>query len=103
MIDHTTSSVPLAETLAECTAALEQRNAELAIINSVQQGLAQQLDMQAMYDLVGDKLRDIFDAQVLGIYIYDPQTNLLHHPYLIERCERFYLEPTALKVGGFTP
>ena len=44
----------LEQQLAECTAALEQRAVELAIINSVQQGLAQQLDMQAMYDLVGD-------------------------------------------------
>ena len=39
-----------------------ERAAELAIINSVQQGLAEQLDMQAMYDLVGDKLHEIFDA-----------------------------------------
>ena len=33
-----------------------ERAAELAIINSVQQGLAAKLDMQAMYDLVGDKI-----------------------------------------------
>ena len=33
----------------------EQRAAELAIINSVQEGLASRLDMQAIYDLVGDK------------------------------------------------
>ncbi|MFL5803649.1 MAG: GAF domain-containing protein, partial [Roseiflexaceae bacterium] len=84
-------------------AALEQRNAELAIINSVQQGLAQQLDIQAMYDLVGDQIRDIFDAQVLGIYIYDPQTDLVSYPYLIECGERFYLEPTPLGAAGFTP
>ena len=34
----------------------DQRAAELAIINSVQDGLAAELDMQAMYDLVGDKI-----------------------------------------------
>ena len=49
----------------------EQRNAELAIINSVQQGLAEKLDMQAMYDLVGDKIQEIFDAQVVDIGIVD--------------------------------
>ena len=48
-----------------------ERAAELAIINSVQQGLAAQLDMQAMYDLVGDKIREIFDAQVVDIGVYD--------------------------------
>ena len=38
----------------------EQRAAELAIINSVQEGLAAQLDFQAIIDLVGDKIREIF-------------------------------------------
>jgi len=41
---------------------LEERNAELAIIQSVQEGLASRLDVQAIYDLVGDKIREIFDA-----------------------------------------
>ena len=45
----------------------DERAAELAIINEVQQGLAAQIDMQAMYDLVGDRLREIFDAQVVDI------------------------------------
>jgi hypothetical protein len=30
---------------------------ELAIINAVQEGLAAEIDMQAMYEFVGDKLR----------------------------------------------
>ena len=34
-----------------------ERAAELAIINSVQEGLAAKLDMQSMYDLVGDKIQ----------------------------------------------
>ena len=44
-----------------------QRNAELALINDVQRGLAESLDMQAMYDLVGDRIQEIFDAQVVDI------------------------------------
>src|SRR5438876_104857 len=43
----------------------DQRAAELAIINSIQRGLAQQLDMGGRYRLVGDKIRDIVDAQVV--------------------------------------
>ena len=35
----------------------KQRNSELAVINSIQQGLAAELDFQAIVDLVGDKLR----------------------------------------------
>ena len=49
-----------------------QRNAELALINDVQRGLAENLEMQAMYDLVGDRIQEIFDAQVVDIGILDP-------------------------------
>ena len=48
-----------------------QRNAELALINTVQRGLAENLETQAMYDLVGDRLQEIFDAQVVDIGILD--------------------------------
>ena len=44
----------------------KQRNAELALITDVQQGLARNLDMQSMYELVGDRI-EIFDAQVVDI------------------------------------
>jgi GAF domain-containing protein len=42
-----------------------QRNAELALINSVQAAIAGELDPQAIYDLVGDKIQEVFDAQVV--------------------------------------
>ena len=44
-----------------------QRNAELALINDVQRGLAENLEMQSMYDLVGDRIQEIFDAQIVNI------------------------------------
>ena len=40
----------------------EQRNNELAIINTIQQGLAAELDFQSIVDLVGDKLRQVFEV-----------------------------------------
>ena len=61
------------------------RAAELAIINSVQQGLASKLDMQSMYELVGDKIQEIFDAQVVAIARYDSVAEETHYPYIIER------------------
>ena len=68
----------------------EQRAAELQIINTVQQGLASQLEVQAIYDLVGDEIRDIFNAQVVMISTYDGQTEMIEHRYAIERGERVY-------------
>ncbi|HKF86293.1 MAG TPA: GAF domain-containing protein [Candidatus Limnocylindrales bacterium] len=73
----------------------DERAAELAIINEVQQGLAAQLEIQAMYDLVGERLREVFDAQVLDIGVLDKGDGLIHFPYAIERGVRFPDEPVA--------
>ncbi len=75
----------------------DQRAAELALINDVQRGLAEQLDMQAMYDLVGDKIQEIFDAQVVDIGVLDEAAGLIHFPYTIERGVRF---PDARQTPG---
>ena len=66
-----------------------ERAAELALINDVQRGLSEQLDIQAMYDLVGDKIQAIFDAQVVDIGIFDREAELVRFPYIIERGVRF--------------
>ncbi len=70
-----------------------QRNAELALINSVQAAIAGELDPQAIYDLVGDKLQEVFDAQVVSISVYDEANGLLNFPYVIERGERLDEQP----------
>ncbi len=71
----------------------DQRANELAIINSVQQGLASKLDMQAIYDLVGEKIREIFDANVLILATFDLEKNLMYRHYVYEQGVRYYLEP----------
>jgi signal transduction histidine kinase/CheY-like chemotaxis protein len=77
----------------------DERAAELAVVNSVQQGLAANVDMQAMYDLVGDKIRDIFDAQVVDIRIFDHDAGVAHIEYIVERGVRF---PSASgQIAGF--
>jgi PAS domain S-box-containing protein len=73
-----------------------QRNAELALINSVQEALAGELDLQAIYEAVGDRIRDVFDAQVVDIAMLDEASGLLHFPYSIERGVRFPDEPIEL-------
>jgi len=73
-----------------------QRNAELALINSVQEALAGELELQAIYDVVGDKIQEVFDAQVVDIGMYDPASALISFPYTIERGVRFPDEPIPL-------
>ncbi len=77
-----------------------QRNAELALINSVQEAIAGELDDQAIYDAVGDRIQEIFDAQAVSIITFDETTGLMHWPYLIERGERLQAEPRPS--AGFT-
>src|SRR5206468_3538130 len=79
---------------------LEQRNAELAIINSIQQGLASELDFQAIIDLVGDKLREVFATPDLGINWYDEKTNKLHYLYAYEHGKRLEIAPRLPVPGG---
>ncbi len=72
---------------------VEQRTAELSIINSVQKGLAAELEIQAIYDMVGDKFQEIFDTHAVIIIGFDDQyTTRLSH-YISNRGMRQYAEP----------
>jgi signal transduction histidine kinase/DNA-binding response OmpR family regulator len=66
-----------------------ERAAELALINDVQHGLAQKLDRQSMYDLVGDRIQAIFDAQIVDIAVVEPELDQVRFLYAIERGIRF--------------
>ncbi len=76
----------------------EQRTAELAVINSVQEALAKEMDIQAIYDLVGNRIRDLFDAQAVGIATFDHKTETEHLHFLIEKGERYYPAPQPLNI-----
>jgi GAF domain-containing protein/CheY-like chemotaxis protein len=76
-----------------------ERAAELAIINSIQQGLAAQLEMQAMYELVGDKIQKIFDAQMVDIGLFDDAAGVIRFPYAIERSSRYYDDSVPLSLA----
>jgi GAF domain-containing protein len=104
LLETITASMAVALLNAKSYEAERQRAAELAIVNSVQAGLASKLDMQAIYDLVGDKIREIFSAQGVGIGVYDPATGLVTIPYLIERGRRIDAGgPRAPAERGFGP
>jgi GAF domain-containing protein/DNA-binding response OmpR family regulator len=93
LLSFVASHVGAALSRARAIEETRQRSAELALVNDVQRGLAERLDMQAMYDLVGDRIQEIFDAQVVDIGIVDASSGLIHFPYTIERGVRFPDEP----------
>ncbi len=44
--------------------------------------------MQAIYDLVRDRIRDLFNAQVVLIGTLDQETGLEHQKYNIEKMRK---------------
>ncbi len=77
----------------------EQRSGELAIINGVQQGLASRLNMDAIYMLVGEKIRETFNAQIVNIATYDRITHVMQGRYFFEDGE--VLPGITLPAFGF--
>jgi PAS domain S-box-containing protein len=95
------TSVGVAIQNARLFQAERQRVAELATMNSVGQALAQQLDIDAIVDMVGDKLRELMDAEIVYIALrdLDRQTDLVHFPYYFHRGQRVATEPIRLGQG----
>jgi GAF domain-containing protein/CheY-like chemotaxis protein len=79
----------------------EQRAAELAVINSIQQGVSAELDFQAIVDLVGDKLREVLHTGDIGIRWFDTKNRLCHYLYEYEHGKRLPSVPPAPPRTGF--
>ena len=62
----------------------EQRNAELAVIGSIQQGMAGSLDLRAIIELVGDRLRAVFKSDDLAITWRGDEEGVSHLMYAVQ-------------------
>jgi signal transduction histidine kinase/CheY-like chemotaxis protein/putative methionine-R-sulfoxide reductase with GAF domain len=86
----------LFDEMQELVRETKARNAELAYVNGLQEALASGLRPQEIYNLIGEKIHDVFDAHVLDIGLFDEQEQILRFPYTIERGVRFPDEPMPL-------
>ncbi len=80
----------------------EQRNNELAILNSVSEAMSKTLDIKSMTRTVGEKVRGIFNADSVMVMLLDKRTNLIHVPYEFDKDEGGvidYIEPFSLGKG----
>ena len=82
--------------LIACLKETEQKTAELAVINSVQDGLVREMNMQSIYDLVGNRICDCFDTQTVIIRTFNHETGNEDWQFAIEKGERLYSEPRPL-------
>src|SRR4029079_19058377 len=74
-----------------------QRVAELGTVHSGGHALARQLALHALIELVGERIRETFDADIAYVALHDEATGLIEFPYTWEAGERRDEEP--LKYG----
>ena len=60
---------------------IQQRAAELATVNEVGQAAASQLEVQSLIELVGDKVREVFKAQVAYVALHEEGEPTIRFPY----------------------
>ena len=86
--------------VAERTAAAEQRAAELALINSIQQGMAAKADFQGIVELVGNALREALRTQDMGIDWFDHEQQRIEFLYTVEHGQRVDVPPMGLSASA---
>ncbi|HBY70570.1 MAG TPA: hypothetical protein DEG69_24120, partial [Flavobacteriaceae bacterium] len=75
-MDRLSKKIEAKPNLESLTHQLKQREAELSLLNSIQEAINKEVGMQGIYNMVGDKIRDLFDAQVVGIYTIDHEKQI---------------------------
>ena len=79
---------------------VDERAAELAVINSIQQGMAGSLDFRGIIELVGDKLRTVFGSDNLSIPWWDQASGVAEMLYAVEYGERVHPHPVRPDPNG---
>ncbi|MCW5661636.1 MAG: GAF domain-containing protein [Burkholderiaceae bacterium] len=100
---HNAELAQLAGENRRLLAEAEQRDAELAVNNSIQQGLSRALDFQSIVDLVGDTLRRVLHSEDIGIRWIEPGNQLVRPLYVIEHGQRKTLPPRPMRQHGPGP
>jgi PAS domain S-box-containing protein len=114
-VDHfTTQDINIQSTLATQVATAlqnarlfnqtEQRAAELATINAINQVASSQLDLATLVQAVGMHLLDTFEAHAVYLSLYDEASNMLSFPFFYARDEGHVTVPgrPVDDKGGFS-
>ncbi len=81
-------------------AEVAERAGELEVITSIQHAVAAEVDFQGIAELVGERLRELFEVGSLGIAWFDRETSLVHDLYVYEDGARLERPPEAVRPGG---
>jgi signal transduction histidine kinase len=67
-----------------------ERTAELSTINSISQALVSELDLNAVIELVGEKIREIFNVETVYVALHDPANQRINFGYNYYQGKRFF-------------
>jgi len=70
----------------------KQRMNELAVINTVNQAISAELDLNALLELIAEKLMEMLNVQSLYIALHDRQHDEINIPYFLNNGKRIYDE-----------
>src|ERR1700751_3092597 len=76
-----------------------QRVSELATVNSVGQALSSQLDLDALIELVGEQVRNTFDADIAYVALHDEAAGRVEFAYYYETGARRPQDPMEYGEG----
>src|SRR5262249_48705860 len=76
-----------------------ERAAELSVINEIGAALAEQLEFGAIIDLVGERVRSIFEPISMFIGLYHAEGNVVSFPFAWDDGARTVREPVELGAG----
>lgn len=85
--------------LQRANLALSQRSRQLTMVNTISQALVSQLDLKTLIELVGEKMRQTFGAQIVYVALYDRETQLIHFPYDYDQGQLLNNEPIKFGQG----
>ena len=77
----------------------QQRVAELGTINSVGEAISAQLDLEPLLEIVGEKTREAFEADIAYVALLDEERCMIDFPYYVEAEAHAPQEPLALGEG----
>jgi PAS domain S-box-containing protein len=75
------------------------RVVELATVNSLGEALARHLEIDALIELVGDRVQETFSADLVYVALYDSAEQTIAFPYYNERRRRKEHEPFPIGNG----
>ena len=81
-------SVSVALENARLVSETRQRVSELATVNSVGQALSSQLELDALIELVGEQVRETFEADIAYVALHDEASGRIEFAYYYEDGER---------------